>query len=202
MPTGAGAKMSLSEAAAELVRAAEMEVNVATQKKLSSSLEALKESFDTKLNTIQQVVKQSSTNSDDKMTTVNQNIVNLTGKINTVNQNIVELNETMKHTQKMQSLAWALQNADIGSFSYYDPNSYSDKNSADLLRKVLLWFRRGHGCYIGDSMLQHSRYFNEQEKEESREKFRKELAAQIYSLTGANPRWQKETDGRYAIYYS
>jgi len=202
MSTGAGAKMSLSEAAAELVRAAEMEVNVATQKKLSSSLEALKQSFDTKLNAIQQVVKQSSTNSDDKMNTVNQNIVNLTGKINTVNQNIVDLNETMKHNQKMQTLEWALQNAEIGSFSYYEPNSYSDKNSADLLRKVLLWFRRGEGCYIGDSTLQQSRYLNEQQKEESREKFRKELAAQIYSLTGINPRLQKETDGGYAIYDS
>ena len=134
--------------------------------------------------------------------TVNQNIVNLTAKINTVNQNIVDLNETIKHTQKLQSLAWAIQNADIGSFSYYEPNSYNSKNSAELLRKVLLWFRRGQGCYIGDSTLQDERYLHDQKKEESREKFRQELAAQIYSLTGANPRLQKETDGRYAVYYS
>jgi len=185
-------KLSLSEAAAELVRAAEMEVDGATQRKLVTSLEALKESFDAKLNTIQQVVKQASSNSDDK--------------INTVNQNIDKLNETMKNDRKIQSLEWAIQNADVNCFDYYVPNANSRSHtqiaSTGLIRAALLWFRRGLSCYLDDGSNQDPAYLREQQKDEAKEKFRTKFVAQIYALTGVEPRLKKQTDGRYIIYYS
>ena len=187
-------KLSLSEAAAELVRAAEMEVDGATQRKLVTSLEALKESFDAKLNTIQQVVKQASSNSDDK--------------IDTVNQNIDKLNETMKNDRKMQSLEWAIQNADVNCFDYYVPNAnscyHTKTTSTVLIRNTLLWFRRGRGYYLDDGNIhdQDPAYLREQQKDEAKEKFRTKFVAQIYALTGVEPRLEKQTDGRYIIYYS
>jgi len=198
-----GTKRSLSEAAAELVRAAEMEVDVATQRQLIERLEELKESVDTKLDSIQQVVEQSSTNSTDSINTVNQNIVHLSDKIDL-------LNETMKNNQKMQSLEWAFQNAEYGSFDYFVPagngvvNSYSKRSSTTLVRNALMSFRKGVGRYIDDGLVADRDPSNrdEQRKEAFREQFRKKIVAQVYALTGVEPLLQKETDVSYTIHYS
>jgi hypothetical protein len=47
---------ALAQAAEQLVKAAQLEVDSVTQLKLTTALEGLKDSLDTKLNSVQQVV--------------------------------------------------------------------------------------------------------------------------------------------------
>ena len=75
MSEGPNKKQRLVEAAEALVQAASMEVDTMTQQKLSKDLEALKESFERKLNYVTQTVKSNSENFDTKINTVNQNLV-------------------------------------------------------------------------------------------------------------------------------
>jgi hypothetical protein len=99
---------------------------------------------------------------------------------------------------KMQNLAFAFQNAEANTFDYYP-----EKPGRQLVRPILLSFRRG-GYYSIPSKhgtLGHDLTGNERRKSE--QAFRDKLSEQIHELTGAKPRFEfKKEEDSYWIYYS
>ena len=74
----------LKQAAEALVEAANMEVDTVNQQKLADNVDALKESFDTKLNAVTQSVKATNDNFDAKIDTVNQHLVKVQEEVSEV----------------------------------------------------------------------------------------------------------------------
>lgn len=190
----------ISAAAEELVRAAGIEVDsssphhrASSQKLLATNLASLKESFDSKLDSISEIVDSSNKKFDAKIDVVNKNIADLK---EVVEEKIESLNETLQEHQKIQTLQWAIENTEYGSFDYYTEKRGEKKSSKDLVKTILFRFRRGCGCYI--------EYGRTKESEPSTEKdFRDKLFNQVLQLTGVRPRLEKkEKDGRYCIYFS
>jgi RNA polymerase-binding transcription factor DksA len=193
----APANASLSEAAAALVKAAQLDVaSTAQNKQLEASLEALKNSFDSKINSIQQVIQNSEKNFNDKINTLNQSVVNI------INENVKEVKNEIAILRKMQSLEWAIQNVAVGSFQYYSESGHPI-NSSTIVLPVLCSFRTGLGHYMENGQMYH--YFNRSqlsERKESQAAFRTKFATYIHTLTGVKPRLVLEADGRYTIFYS
>jgi len=199
----------LAAAAAELLKAAQMDVDSASQQLLSSNLASLKESFDLNLNTLNQLITGLKRELDAKINTVNQNIASL-------KEELTKLNASITSQTKLQRLEWAIQNADIGTFGYNlyeNKSSYpTRKNSKDLVRQILLWFRRDRGYFFGDGSigdLNLGNYYNyvqekervDAENERMRADFRNALVEQIHALVGQKPRLEKKDGGRYCMYY-
>jgi hypothetical protein len=112
--------------------------------------------------------------------------------IRDMNEDMIEHN---KLESKKRTLEWAISNAEIGSFIYYENNG--QYNSTDYVKKVLICFRKGYGFKISNCTLQ--RYF----LEENKRKFREKLLTQIYDLTGVKPRTELDNDdGHYFVYFS
>jgi len=131
-------------------------------------------------------------------------------RIDTLNQQFEGLNNEMSSIQttvnkdiKMRSLEWAMENVtNYGVFKYrhatIEPNTIYE--SADLVRSVLLWFRKGFGTPIdNDIYISDKRW--EQPQEGEKELFRDKLSEQIYQLTGQKPRLVKK-NGTFIIHYS
>ena len=77
-------------------------------------------------------------------------------KLNTLNQSISTLEEEIVNTiniqSKVQKLQWAITNAGINTFEYYDKKdngySYTMTTSTHFTQAILLAFQRGEGWYI------------------------------------------------------
>ena len=120
-----------------------------------------------------------------------------------VKKTMSELKECISLQSKQQRLQWAIAKSDIGSFEYYDKTG-GRRKSSDLVKEILLWFRRGPNCcfLIQDRSLQSYSYNDSPQKIAEKEKqFRDELVDQIHTLLGVEPRVVKEDD-EYHIYYS
>lgn len=126
------------------------------------------------------------------------------GKMNALDQSVSDLRTHVTalkddaiHYNKMQTLAWALENAHLGSFRYY--NYQFDEpyvtSSKDYAKNVLMSFRMGLGQIIGPH------YMIDDEGKDNEEKFREQISSQIHMLTGVRPRISREDDGSYAISY-
>ncbi len=104
----------------------------------------------------------------------------------------------------MQRLQWAISNAEVNFFFFYEKaksNFYrSNENSAAFVKAVLLSFQRGSGHYLNDRSFTEYRHHNSIE-EEGEKKFREALSTQIHALTGVKPRISLDDDG-YVIFYS
>jgi TolA-binding protein len=132
---------ALSEAAAALVKAAQLDVaGTAQNQQLAANLESLKKSFDSSVHGIQQAIQNSEKNFNDKINTLNQKIDTLNGNVNEVKSEIATL-------RKMQGLEWAMQNIEVGSFLYYPPEYKIKKQSSTIVLPVLCfsaWYRGLH----------------------------------------------------------
>jgi hypothetical protein len=180
----------LREAAEKLVEAAYLDVKVQGESKETvAAIASLKESVDSKLNTL------------------NQNIVNLNAnmdaKINTLNQNVVNLNAKMEYDAKQDNLRWAIENSSANEFEYYDADiGYYKKKSGEFVRGILFWFRKGNGWFLPAKVSINQEYRYEQNKEKAVADFHDKLVAQIHGLTGQKPRISVEANGKHAIHYS
>jgi chromosome segregation ATPase len=88
---------------------------------VQQSIAAVKASFDSKLNTL------------------NQSLTDL-------KEQIVKLNEKVATQTKNQKLEWAISNAGTNSFKFYTKdNDYSGVESTGFVKTVLLSFRKGLG---------------------------------------------------------
>ena len=159
----------LARAAEELIKAASSHVDFETLAINRDAVEALK-----KLASETASVKNSLTSlkesQDAKMNTMIQSIGNVEGKLDVLTQRI-------EAQTKNQALAWAYDNASVNAFIYYDKpkDSYSHGNqvqSTELVRTILLSFRRNCGHHVADRSL--IRYYNESEeaKASGEKKFR------------------------------
>jgi hypothetical protein len=100
------------------------------------------------------------------------------------------------HYNKMKVLAWAIENADLGEFTYYSYTGTKHR-SKDLVLFILLSFRRKRASCTFSSHYTIARHL-----EDGKQKFREKLSHQIEQLTGVIPTFERQKDGDYAIYYS
>jgi CO dehydrogenase/acetyl-CoA synthase alpha subunit len=192
----------LTLAAEELIKAASTHVESTSLAIGKETVEGLKQ-LSVNSTSIEKSVEALKLLQESKMNTLIQSIAELKKEMTELNANVVL-------QTKHQTLEWAISNAEMGSFKYYEKadnyNCYhcnrSQVASAELVRLVLMIFRNGSGRYIDKLGLTHtsSGGVNDQNKE-SEKNFRDALSTQIHNLTGQKPRFAI-TDGRYAIYYS
>jgi hypothetical protein len=127
-------------------------------------------------------------------------------KLNTLNQSISSLKEEMSSLKvaidvqtKDQKLQWAITNADVNAFLYYDKETSPNREaySTRLVRSILMSFRKGEGMCIKRSTCKNS----SKRIEDMEKQFRDKLSQQIHDLLGHKPRITVVDQG-YAIYYS
>jgi hypothetical protein len=178
----------VSEAAAALVKAVELDMASTTHsRQLAASLKALKSSLDLNMNSIQQVIQNSEKN--------------LVDKIKILNKNVNEVKNEISALRKMQSLEWAIQNVEVGSFlCHLDLNQCSLINSSTIVLPVLCSFRCGVGAYIDTWPGRH--LSDASLLSRSLEEFTTKITMHIQTLTGVQPRLVLEADGRIHVYYS
>jgi hypothetical protein len=167
-----------------------------TQQMIFTGIVSFKESVDAKLNTVSQTLNTvnqtlvtSRAHIDDKLNSISQHVVNL-------EERTASLEEQVSNQTKLQALAFAIDHAEQGSFTYRTYNSYSTQQSSALIPGIVLSFRRNMGNYIPDGRS------GEGDESTQKKNFHEALINQIHSLTGTKPKIQMEANGKYAIYYS
>ena len=150
-------RVSLSEAAQELIKATTLVGEASSQKDLPS----MKEFLDAKINM------------------VNENISQFKDQITNVNASI-------ERQTKVQSLEWAIMNLDQfrgHSFEYhvFGCGTHEIKHDAE---RILLSFRQGRGCYIEDGYMEHP---SGEPLEKRKSMYRDKVVNYIYTLTGVKP---------------
>jgi hypothetical protein len=177
----------LAKAAEELLKVACSQVEVETLASARETVGELKEiaANGTSLNQLISSLKDDISGSENS---VKQIIGNLKDEIN-------GLKKTMSDIQKDARLQWAINNPGIGSFKYYDAGKWTERDSSEFVKSVLINFRKNSGYYI------HSRCMDScHSKEEGEKEFRDALSDQIHGLIGKKPRIAMAEHG-YAIYY-
>jgi cell division GTPase FtsZ len=187
----------LSLAAEELIKAASSHVesasleigNITIQElknvAMSSSnmeqrLQDLKESIDSKINTMNQQLLACSQNLSSMES-------NFTASMTLMNQSVAQLT-------KNQTICWAIEHAEVNQFEFL--NSGGIAKSGQFVKETLLYFRTGVGRYIPTDYF--IRYASDGEKA-----FRDALSKQIHELLGQKPRIAlKEGTEQYCNYYS
>mmetsp|Transcript_24522 Transcript_24522/g.44347 ORF Transcript_24522/g.44347 Transcript_24522/m.44347 type:complete len:192 (-) Transcript_24522:177-752(-) len=181
----------ITAAATELLEAAGIEVASSRQQKISTDIVSFKESVDAKLNTVNQTLVTSRAHIDDKLNSISQHVVNL-------EERTAYLEEQVANQTKLQALAFAMDHAEQGSFTYRTYTSYSTQQSSALIPGIVLSFRRNMGNYIPEGKVESG----EGDESTQKKNFHEALINQIHSLTGTKPKIQKGANGNYAIYYS
>ena len=128
----------LSRAAKALVDAANSDADSMTQQQLTESLTSLKDSF------------------DDKINTVNQNIDKLFSEVK-------KSNDMSAKQLKLKKLELALAQTHLNSFEYQD-NFGNRKNSAELAKFIIGWFILGYGYNLPDAFIYETHYTVESKK--------------------------------------
>ena len=139
------------------------------------------------------VASDSSASIDKSLQQVKSSITSQTGNlvksINELKEEVVDLSDTVLEQTRIQSLQWAISNAELNCFNYYEKSS--PLKSTSLVRSILFSFMTGRGYYINDKSLKSFYYSNEVGEAE----FRTALVSQIYELTGDKPRLEKDSGG-------
>jgi len=136
-------------------------------------------------------------------------------KLNTLNQSILNLKEAVVAAiglqvaaiglqSKDQKLQWAISNAGMNAFMFYQKHEshyyrQDTTNSTDLVKTILLSFRKGCGLNITNRSKK--QWVGNNHGEEGEKKFRDALSNQLHELLGHKPRISLENNV-YAIYYS
>jgi hypothetical protein len=134
---------------------------------------------------------------DDKMLEV------LNGKVDTLNSNISQMHVTMKIQEKLHRIDFALGHCSLGTLSYFTYGSCYPNRGEQLVRAILLEFRKGSGYYITLNMVHDPHCSSNEAKLTSNQQFRDALTAELFTLLGVEPVWDavSEEDGRRAIRY-
>jgi hypothetical protein len=117
-------------------------------------------------------------------------------------------NSKLDFQTKMQTLAFAIQNAEANSFNYeYLDENQNQVSSKDLVRSPLLSFRRGFAHHLPSKKgrIRQNDYHDTpvDARLKSQQAFRDKLSIQIHELTGVKPRFEfKKEDEHYWVYYS
>ncbi len=134
---------------------------------------------------------------------INKATVELTDSIkyfsSLVRSKFDNLNHSIVEQTKHQKLAWAIDNANIDSFDYFEKGDHRLINSTDLVKAILITFRKGYGHYINDCSLTRYDCYNNNNKENEK-KFRDDLCDQIHGLLGHRPKITKDKRG-FLIWY-
>ena len=150
---------------------------------MSSDVTDFKDSMDSKLNT-------------------------LTQRLGNVGKSIASLQKSFDDQAKLQNIAFGLGNSHLDSFEYYyfgpemDVNFCDNQNSSNLVKFILLSFRRGLGACVDNAALIKKK--NDSAKlKKSQEDFHNKLINQIHGLIGTKPRIEFDSRKRsYVAYYS
>jgi hypothetical protein len=183
----------LAIAAEELIKAACSHVESTSLTIGKETVEGLKK-LSIGSSSIEKSVESLKTSMDSKLNTLNQSISNL-------KEEVVGLNSAVALQTKNQKLQWAISNAGLNSFSFYVKDGYNRVESTSFVKTILFSFRKGNGHYITNrSMTDYNRYGNNTEVQ-GEQQFRDALSAQIHELLGQKPLVAVDDNG-YAIYYS
>jgi hypothetical protein len=134
---------------------------------------------------------QTETASFAQLNTVNQSILNL-------KEEVVGLKNDLANLAKNEKLQWAITNAALNAFEYYEKDTYRKIESTSVVRSILFSFSQGVGHYITNRSMTH---YNNAKMEEGEKQFRDALSKSIHQLLGQKPRIALADSG-YAIYYS
>ena len=175
------------------MEAASLEVDSVTQKKLSSSLEALKTSFETELTAVTKSVKASNEHFDDKINTMKQELTN-------VRSELQKMHTVLESQAKMKRLELASTRTSVLSFDYNN-GGYNTKNSSALVKNIIENFMFGYGYILPqNAFVAASTSYNDEA--EKKALFRKKLVKQVKDLIGSEPRLQDKGNGAFSIFYS
>jgi hypothetical protein len=126
----------------------------------------------------------------------------LNRKVDTMHTTMCSIDESLKTQDKLRRIEFALGHCNLEEF-YYHSEGYGLR-SEDLVKTILLNFRKGSGYYISlDMRLDICNRSSNEEKLASHQKFRDALTAQLFTLLGVQPVWdaQPKKDGRRVIRY-
>ena len=169
---------------------ASLEVDSMTQQKLSSSLEALKTSFETELTAVTKSVKASNENFDDKINTMKQELTNVRS----------ELQKMHTVQAKMKRLELASTRTSFQSFDCYNERGRDKINSSAPVKHIIECFMFGYGDILPQNAFVGSSYYDD--TAENKALFRKKLVEQVKVLIGSEPRVQDKGNGAFSIFYS
>ena len=192
-------KQRLALAAEALVEAASLEVDSMTQKKLSSSLEALKTSFETELTAVTKSVKASNEHFDDKINTMKQELTNVRSELTNVRSELQKMHAVLESQAKMKRLELASTRTSILSFDYNN-DSGNNTNSSALVKNIIEHFMFGYGYILPQNAFVGSSYHDN--TAENKALFRKKLVKQVKDQIGSEPRLQDKGNGAFSIFYS
>ncbi len=183
----------LAIAAEELIKAESSHVEYTSLTIGKETVECLKK-LSIGSTSIEKSVELLKTSMDSKLNTLNQSISNL-------KEEVVGLKSAIALQTKNQKLEWAISNAGLSSsFQFYVKDSYHRVESTSFVKTILFSFRKGTGHYITNrSITKYNDYGNN--SEEGEKQFRDALSTQIHELLGQKPRIAVADNG-YAIYYS
>mmetsp|Transcript_3144 Transcript_3144/g.4187 ORF Transcript_3144/g.4187 Transcript_3144/m.4187 type:complete len:201 (-) Transcript_3144:63-665(-) len=200
MSEGSNKNQRIMKAAEALVQAASMEVDSVTQQKLSSNLDELKNSFDSKLNTVSQSMKASGENFDSKINTVNQHLTSLNQNLTSLKSEMEEVKDLLAKQEKRQKLEHIISSGTgFFCFDYYDGGINTRKSSNSLVKEILNNFALGFGYNLPPSAGTESGYHSINKTNAA---FRTKLVSQLEKLIGHKPRLVDNGDGKYAVYYN
>ena len=131
-----------------------------------------------------------------EVTTLNEGLVSLTKTVENIGKQLVTLqtshNTLVERQFQIQTLEWAIQNAHLGSFSYWDGMIY--RNSKDIIPSCMLHFKSNMGFEIKETLFgEGSSEFNKQSD------FRDKLRKQIKMLTGVSPCFSKVNNTKWIV---
>ena len=136
-----------SKDSSKLARAAEEDIKLLVRTSLTIGRGTVEELKKLSLNSesVLQSVVAVKDSFDSKLNTLNQSVTDL-------KEQMVRLNELLAAQTKNQKVEWAISNAGINSFKFYPKdNDYSGVESTGFVKTVLLSFRKGTGRYDNES---------------------------------------------------
>ena len=172
---------------------ASLEVDSMTQQKLSSSLEALKTSFETELTAVTKSVQASNENFDDKINTMKQELTN-------VRSELQKMHTALESQAKMKRLELASTRTSVLSFDYHNERGRNKINSSALVKDIIERFMFGYGYILSQIAFVGSSYYDD--TAETKALFRKKLVKQVKDLIGSEPRLLDKGNGVFSIFYS
>eukprot|EP00271_Cylindrocystis_brebissonii_P005517 TRINITY_DN17584_c0_g2_i1.p1 TRINITY_DN17584_c0_g2~~TRINITY_DN17584_c0_g2_i1.p1 ORF type:complete len:199 (-),score=27.95 TRINITY_DN17584_c0_g2_i1:783-1379(-) len=172
----------LAQAAAELVKAAQVETARISASNAADSLAELKK--------IRGSSEESGGDLKRLCTQLDKDVKQGNAEMQLMRAEMMEVKEELKKSNKahqIRTLQWGWENATINAFNYYDSTEmYSQSfSSSGFLQACLIAFMSGKGCYLGDRTTAGTTYHSTEEtKRTGREDFQARIVRQIRAITG------------------
>jgi len=209
------ASTRLASAAEELVKAVTLEVDSFTHQKLCTNLESVKGSLESRLNSINRVVKALGEKIDSGIDEVNHNQADIKNLLEKQNSFILKQSSIISNQHKINNLQWAITHCEVGAFKYKEVAIDRVISSEELARQAIGWFMIDEGLILCEKyvmpdfntspplpvLYSTESYDDEDELERSKQAFRDNMKGHIMKLIGKEPLLSKAQNGEYAIYY-